>query len=42
MPLTSDVSLQRLAEITHGFVGADLKALAREAAMAALKNSCRN
>jgi len=37
MPLTSDVSLQRLAEITHGFVGADLEALAREAAMAALK-----
>ncbi len=37
MPLTSDVSLQRLAEITHGFVGADMEALAREAAMAAVK-----
>lgn len=37
MPLTSDVSLQKLAEITHGFVGADLEALAREAAMAVLK-----
>lgn len=37
MPLASDVSLERLAEITHGFVGADLEALAREAAMSALR-----
>ena len=37
MPLSEDVSLERLAEITHGFVGADLAALAREAAMAALR-----
>jgi transitional endoplasmic reticulum ATPase len=37
MPLAKDVSLDRLAEITHGFVGADLEALAREAAMAALR-----
>ncbi len=33
MPLDEDVDLDRLATITHGFVGADLAALAREAAM---------
>ncbi|WP_297548094.1 CDC48 family AAA ATPase [Thermococcus sp.] len=32
-----DALLEELAEITHGFVGADLAALAREAAMAALR-----
>jgi transitional endoplasmic reticulum ATPase len=37
MPLADDVSLEKLAEITHGFVGADLEALAREAAMTALR-----
>ena len=37
MPLAEDVSLEKLAEITHGFVGADLEALAREAAMVALR-----
>lgn len=37
MPLTKDISLEKLAEITHGFVGADLEALAREAAMSALR-----
>jgi len=37
MPLSGDVSLEKLAEITHGFVGADLEALAREAAMTALR-----
>jgi len=37
MPLAEDVDLERLAEITHGFVGADLEALCREAAMAALR-----
>ncbi|MCK4791109.1 MAG: CDC48 family AAA ATPase [Desulfobacteraceae bacterium] len=37
MPLAQDVSLKKLAEITHGFVGADLEALAREAAMSALR-----
>ena len=30
-------NLEKLAEITHGFVGADLEALAREAAMSALR-----
>jgi transitional endoplasmic reticulum ATPase len=37
MPLASDVNLERLAEITHGFVGADLEALCREAAMTTLR-----
>jgi transitional endoplasmic reticulum ATPase len=37
MPLADDVDLDRLADITHGFVGADLAALVREAAMAALR-----
>ncbi|MEM0448481.1 MAG: CDC48 family AAA ATPase [Methanomassiliicoccales archaeon] len=36
MPLSDDVSLDHLANITHGFVGADLMALAREAAMKCL------
>jgi transitional endoplasmic reticulum ATPase len=37
MPLAKDVDLDRLANITHGFVGADLEALCREAAMSALR-----
>jgi len=37
MPLAKDVDVEKLAEITHGFVGADLEALAREAAMSALR-----
>ncbi|UCE11596.1 MAG: CDC48 family AAA ATPase [Candidatus Thorarchaeota archaeon] len=41
MPLTAEgegeVDLQKLAKITHGFVGADLNALCREAAMKALR-----
>ena len=37
MPLAADVDLDHLAGVTHGFVGADLEALAREAAMAALR-----
>ena len=37
MPLDKDVDLQRLADISHGFVGADLQALAKEAAMRALR-----
>jgi transitional endoplasmic reticulum ATPase len=37
IPLSGDVDLEKLAEITHGFVGADLEALAREAAMTALR-----
>ena len=37
MPLAADVNLERIAEITHGFVGADLEALCREAAMTTLR-----
>ncbi|MEW6003231.1 MAG: CDC48 family AAA ATPase, partial [Nitrospirota bacterium] len=37
MPLSEDISLEKLADITHGFVGADLEALVREAAMSALR-----
>jgi len=37
MPLAKDVDLDKLASITHGFVGADLAALAKEAAMAVLR-----
>ncbi len=37
MPLAEDVDLDKLAEITHGFVGADLEALCREAAMSVLR-----
>lgn len=37
MPLAGDVDLERLADLTHGFVGADLAALCREAAMRALR-----
>ncbi|MDP3985043.1 MAG: AAA family ATPase, partial [Acidimicrobiia bacterium] len=39
MPLAPDVSLERLAEISHGFVGADLEALCREAAMTTLRKA---
>jgi transitional endoplasmic reticulum ATPase len=37
MPLTPDVDVERLAAITHGFVGADLEGLCKEAAMKALR-----
>ncbi|MBQ9424134.1 MAG: CDC48 family AAA ATPase [Pyramidobacter sp.] len=37
MPLAADVDLERLADVTHGFVGADLQALAKESAMMALR-----
>ncbi|MDQ6723050.1 MAG: CDC48 family AAA ATPase [Thermoproteota archaeon] len=37
MPLDKDVNLEKLADSSHGFVGADLQALAREAAMRALR-----
>jgi transitional endoplasmic reticulum ATPase len=33
MPMARNVSLTELAEVTHGFVGADLESLAKEAAM---------
>ena len=37
MPLAEDVDLDYLADVTHGFVGADLAALCKEAAMRALR-----
>ncbi|MBS7644990.1 MAG: CDC48 family AAA ATPase [Candidatus Bathyarchaeia archaeon] len=37
MPLSEDVDLKKLADITHGYTGADLAALCREAAMKALR-----
>ncbi|MBA7660242.1 ATP-dependent zinc metalloprotease FtsH [subsurface metagenome] len=37
MPFSKDVKLEEIASITHGFVGADLEALAKEAAMSVLR-----
>jgi transitional endoplasmic reticulum ATPase len=42
MPLAQDVDMTHLAEITHGFVGADLEALCREAAMICLRRIMPN
>lgn len=38
MPLARDVDLKAISHVTHGFVGADLAALAKEAAMIVLRN----
>ncbi|MEX0920368.1 MAG: CDC48 family AAA ATPase [Candidatus Pacearchaeota archaeon] len=38
MPLTKNVNLNELASTTHGFVGADLESLVKEAAMNVLRN----
>ncbi|NHJ33234.1 MAG: CDC48 family AAA ATPase [Asgard group archaeon] len=37
MPLAEDVDLSGIATITHGFVGADISTLVKEAAMSALR-----
>jgi len=37
MPLVDEIDLDTYAENTHGFVGADLESLAKEAAMSALR-----
>jgi transitional endoplasmic reticulum ATPase len=37
MPLVDDIDLEQYAESTHGFVGADIQQLAKEAAMNALR-----
>jgi transitional endoplasmic reticulum ATPase len=42
MPLADDVDLDRLSGTTHGFVGADLESLAKEAAMTALRRGRRD
>ncbi len=38
MPLEEDIDLEELADLTHGYVGADLEALCKEAAMSVLRN----
>ncbi|MEI6363192.1 MAG: CDC48 family AAA ATPase [Actinomycetes bacterium] len=42
MPLGDDVDLERIATQTHGYVGADVQALGREAAMGALRRIIPN
>lgn len=37
MPLEEDVDLEEIADVTYGFVGADLESLAKEAAMRVLR-----
>jgi transitional endoplasmic reticulum ATPase len=37
MPLTEDVDFASISRVTHGFVGADLEALSKEAAMRSLR-----
>ncbi len=39
MPLDDDIDLDRLADMTHGFVGADIENLCREAAMKSLRKT---
>lgn len=42
MPLEADVDMDHIAHITYGFVGADLSALCREAAIEALRRNLPN
>jgi transitional endoplasmic reticulum ATPase len=42
MPLENDVDLEVIAEKTHGFVGADIRALCKEAAMLAIREVVPN
>lgn len=42
MPLASDVELSEIARTTHGFLGADLAALCREAAMLCARDAVRD
>jgi len=37
MPLAEDMDLKRLSDVTHGYTGADIASLCREAAMKALR-----
>jgi len=41
MPLSKDVKIAKLAEMTEGYVGADIEALCREAAMLALRKTMK-
>ena len=38
MPLAKDVDLKKISDLSHGFVGADLEALAKEAAMSCVRD----
>ena len=38
MPLAEDVDLKKIADLSHGYVGADLEALAKEAAMSCVRD----
>ncbi|MEM0454123.1 MAG: AAA family ATPase, partial [Sulfolobales archaeon] len=38
VPLANDVNLEKLAELTEGYSGADIEALVREAALTALRS----
>ncbi len=42
MPLNEDIDLNLIAEKTHGFVGADIKSLCKEAAMLAIREILPN
>ena len=42
MPLAEDVNLEKLADISHGFVGADLQSLSKEAGMRSLRRILPN
>ena len=42
VPLSKDTDLKELADITHGFVGADLAALVKEAGIFAVKYAIKN
>src|ERR671911_203609 len=42
MPLAKDVNLEKLADISHGFVGADLQSLSKEAGIRSLRRILPN
>ena len=39
MPLASDVNIDKIADLTEGYVGADIESVCREAAMLALREN---
>jgi len=41
MPLTKDVKLDKMAELTENYVGADIEAVCREAAMLSLRENIK-
>ncbi len=42
VPLSKNVNLKKISQITHGFVGADLSALVKEAAIFSIKNKLQD